>query len=311
MSYQLATALADGSPVPIMAVAGKLYALREVVAESGVTLPTSLLQIFDGWSEWQPRLRKLAEEIRSAPTVREGALPTIPIWCAPVLNPRKLICIGANYADHVSAMGSAAKGKPDAPYSFIKPATTTLVGSGTEVQLPPESKMVDWEGELGVVIGRRVRRVKEADALECVAGYSVVNDLSARDWIAASPRMMGIDWVRQKAFDGFCPMGPFVTPAEFIPDPQNLDVRLWVNGEIKQESNTAHMIFSVAEIIAHLSSIMTLEPGDIIATGTPDGVGYSRHPKQFLQQGDKVTVQIGNLGRLETTMVADLSTVAL
>lgn len=147
------------------------------------------------------------------------------------------------------------------------------------------ARMVDWEVELAVVIARRVRHVRGTAALECIAGYSILNDISARDWLA-NPSFMGFDWVMHKGFDGFAPMGPFITPAAFVPDPQALTMKLTVNGQVKQNASTALMAFSVQEIIEHLAAIMTLEPGDVIATSTPMGVGYGRRPQEFLQVGD-------------------------
>jgi 2-keto-4-pentenoate hydratase/2-oxohepta-3-ene-1,7-dioic acid hydratase in catechol pathway len=164
---------------------------------------------------------------------------------------------------------------PRYPYSFLKPATTTLIGTHATLYLPEQSKMVDWEAELAVVIGRRARHVRGKAAMACIAGYSILNDISARDWMAEAPSV-GINWVMQKAFDGFAPLGPLITPAQFVADPQKLGITLTVNGEIKQRSSTARMVFSVEEIIEHLASIMTLEPGDAIATGTPAGVGYCK-----------------------------------
>ncbi|MEM7345070.1 MAG: fumarylacetoacetate hydrolase family protein, partial [Chloroflexota bacterium] len=179
--------------------------------------------------------------------------------------------------------------------------TTTLVGSEVEVQIPTQSTMVDWEAELAIVIGQRCRQVRGEAALAAVAGYSIINDLSARDWIASAPPV-GIDWIMQKAFDGFCPMGPFITPAEFVTDPDNLQLSLTVNGVLKQDSNTANLVFSVQQMVEHLASIMTLEPGDVIATGTPAGVGYSRKPQEFLKPGDEMIVEIEGLGQLVTRM---------
>ena len=191
---------------------------------------------------------------------------------------------------------------PAYPYSFLKPWKNTLRGSGESVAVPDGVRMMDWEAELAVVIGAPAARVSAADALDYVAGYANFNDLSARDWLASRPPV-GIDWVRHKAFDGFAPFGPYFVPAQFVPDPQNLAVRLWVNGEPRQESSTEQMVFGVAAIIAHLTSIMTLAPGDVIATGTPAGVGHGREPQQFLRPGDEVRIEIGPLGELVTPIV--------
>ncbi len=208
-------------------------------------------------------------------------------WLPPLMYPSKLICLGANYNDHNAEMENTRP--PKFPYCFLKPPTTTLVGSGETVLLPEYAKMIDWEVELAVIIGQRVRHVQGEAALASIAGYSIVNDLSARDWVPKTEHSyFGLDWVMSKDFDGAAPMGPFITPAEFVQTPQALTLTLTVNGQGKQHSNTASMVFSIQEIIEHLTTIMTLEPGDIIATGTPSGVGYGRKPPEFLRSGDRM-----------------------
>ena len=215
--------------------------------------------------------------------------------------PNKLICLAANYNDHNTEMDNTQP--PKFPYCFLKPPTTTLVGSGETVLFPEYAKLIDWEVELAVVIGQRVRRVRGEEAMASIAGYSIVNDISARDWVPKEEHSyFGLDWVMSKGFDGAAPMGPFITPAEFVQTPQALTLTLTVNGQVKQHSNTASMVFSIQEIIEHLTTIMTLEPGDIIATGTPSGVGYGRKPPEFLRPGDRMVAEIEGLGRLETEM---------
>lgn len=218
----------------------------------------------------------------------------------PLDNPPKLLCIGANYHDHILEMKIPMV--PDYPYSFVKPSSNTLRGSGEEVTAPAGVQMLDWEAELAAIVGQRAHGVKAGDALTIVAGYANFNDLSARDWLASRPAI-GVDWVRHKAFDGFGPFGPYFVPAEFVPDPQQLAIELKVNGVVKQSSSTAQMVFGVAEIIEHLSSIMTLEPGDVIATGTPAGVAGGHSPAVYLKAGDVVTMSIGDCGILETPIV--------
>ncbi len=220
-------------------------------------------------------------------------------WLPPILYPRKLVCLGANYTDHVDEMKAAPL---KVPYAFLKPPTTTLTGSGSDVTLLRQARMNDWEVELAVVMGRRAKDVTEGDALDYVAGYAVINDVSARDWIADKPEV-GIDWVMQKAPDGYAPMGPMITPAAFVPDPQVLDLELTVNGQVMQKSNTSRMVFTVRQIIAHLSRFLTLEPGDVIATGTPSGTGYGRKPQVFLKPGDVARATISGLGTLENRFV--------
>jgi 2-keto-4-pentenoate hydratase/2-oxohepta-3-ene-1,7-dioic acid hydratase in catechol pathway len=203
--------------------------------------------------------------------------------------PGKIVCVGLNYRDHAAEAGMDL---PVAPLLFAK-WPNTLVGHGDPVVLPPESTQVDYEAELGVVIGKTARRVSERDALDHVAGYICVNDVSARDLQFADGQ-----WTRGKSPDTFCPVGPGLVPREQIDDPQALAIRCIVNGEALQDSSTAQMIFSVAEIIAYASQTITLEPGDLIATGTPAGVGVFRDPKVMLQDGDEVSVEIEGLGTL-------------
>ena len=210
--------------------------------------------------------------------------------------PEKIICVGLNYRDHAEETGAEL---PKAPLLFAK-WSNTLIGNGEPIVLPAEAHEVDYEAELGVVIGRRTRHVSEADALGAVRGYICVNDVSARDLQFADGQ-----WTRGKSPDTFCPIGPELTPAAQIPDPQALGIRCILNGETLQDSSTAEMIFSVAEIIAYVSRTVTLEPGDLIATGTPAGVGVFRDPKVLLSDGDEVTVEIDGLATLTNPVVKE------
>jgi acylpyruvate hydrolase len=203
--------------------------------------------------------------------------------------PAKIICVGLNYRDHAEETGAEL---PKAPLLFAK-WPNTLIGHGDPILLPEESEEVDYEAELGVVIGTTGRHIAEADALDHVRGYICVNDVSARDLQFADGQ-----WTRGKSPDTFCPVGPRLVPREEIDDPQALAIRCILNGETLQDSSTANMIFSVAEIIAYVSRTITLEPGDLIATGTPAGVGVFRDPKVLLKDGDEVTVEVEGLGAL-------------
>jgi 2,4-didehydro-3-deoxy-L-rhamnonate hydrolase len=203
--------------------------------------------------------------------------------------PGKIVCVGLNYRDHAAEAGAEI---PKAPLLFAK-WPNTLVGDGEAIVLPAESSQVDYEAELGVVIGTRAKHVSERDALDHVEGYICVNDVSARDLQFADGQ-----WTRGKSPDTFCPVGPRLVPREEIDDPQALAIRCLVNGEVLQDSSTAEMIFSVAEIIAYISRVITLEPGDLIATGTPAGVGVARDPKVLLRDGDEVAVEVQGLGTL-------------
>jgi 2-keto-4-pentenoate hydratase/2-oxohepta-3-ene-1,7-dioic acid hydratase in catechol pathway len=207
----------------------------------------------------------------------------------PIDRPEKIICVGLNYRDHAEEQGTEL---PAAPLLFAK-WPNTLIGAGEPILIPPVTKQVDYEAELGVVIGKRVRAASADDALEAVRGYICLNDVSARDLQFSDGQ-----WVRGKSLDTFCPVGPELVPAADVPDPQRLAIRALVNGEPLQDSNTSNMIFSVGEIVAHVSQAITLEPGDLIATGTPAGVGAFRDPPVWLQPGDEVTIEIEHLGAL-------------
>ncbi|HTF06715.1 MAG TPA: fumarylacetoacetate hydrolase family protein [Asanoa sp.] len=225
---------------------------------------------------------------------------------APLLRPGKLLAAAANYQDHVTETGAAPLDKSTlSPRLFLKPPTS-IVGPDANVPLPAVSSEVDWEAELAVVIGRRVRDVAEADALDVVAGYMTSNDISARSVDYGFPRdtddkaVWFFDWLAGKWLDGFAPLGPWLVTADEVPDPQALSIHLDVNGVTKQSGSTKDMIFSVAELIAHASRLMTLEPGDVILTGTPSGVGAVTG--EFLTAGDVMTVVVGPLGQLRNTV---------
>jgi 2-keto-4-pentenoate hydratase/2-oxohepta-3-ene-1,7-dioic acid hydratase in catechol pathway len=215
----------------------------------------------------------------------------------PIDRPGKIICVGLNYRDHAAESNVPV---PDRPLLFAK-WQTALIGPGEDIVLPPISGEVDFEAELGVVVGRRARRVSVENALDCVAGYLCVNDVSARD-----VQMGDGQWTRGKSFDTFCPIGPRLVAADGI-DPQALGIRCLVNGEALQDSTTAEMVFSVAELIAFASEAITLEPGDLIASGTPAGVGFTRNPPIFLRDGDEVTVEIDGIGSLSNPVRAAAS----
>ncbi len=212
----------------------------------------------------------------------------------PVPDPDKIICIGLNYADHANEAGLA---QAEVPIFFAK-FRNALVGPYAPILLPRVSREIDYEGELAVVMGQRCKEVSEQEALKYVAGYSVFNDVSARDL-----QMQTSQYTAGKALDTFAPMGPGIVLASDIPDPQALMLTTRVNGQVVQHASTASMIFSVAKVIAFLSSLMTLEAGDIIATGTPSGVGFKRNPPLFLQDGDVTEVEIEGIGQLHNPVV--------
>lgn len=209
---------------------------------------------------------------------------------APVPEPPKFLAIGINYADHIAETG---RDRPEHPIFFNK-QRTCVTGPFDPIRLPPTSDQVDYEGELGVVIGRRCRDVSVESALGVVAGYLVVNDVSVRDWQFRSPT-----WTLGKSYDTHGPIGPWIVTVDEVPDPQGLRLRTWVSGELMQDASTADMVFGCAEQIATLSAAFTLEPGDIISTGTPGGVGFARTPPRFLHAGDTVRISIDGVGAIE------------
>ncbi len=234
--------------------------------------------------------------LHTVPTVDLPLVEGAPRLGVPVAGVGKIIGIGLNYADHAAEAGMAA---PAEPIVFLK-ATSSLNGPNDDVILPRGSEKTDWEVELGVVIGRRAQHVAEADALDHIAGYTVVNDISERAF-----QLEGTgQWTKGKSCDTFCPVGPWLVTPDELGDPQALGISLWLNGKQMQRGSTATMIFSVAQIIAYLSRIMTLHPGDIIATGTPPGVGMGLRPPLYLKPGDVMELEIDGLGRQRQTVRA-------
>jgi 2-keto-4-pentenoate hydratase/2-oxohepta-3-ene-1,7-dioic acid hydratase in catechol pathway len=216
---------------------------------------------------------------------------------APVSSPQKIVAIGLNYADHAREAGLEP---PTNPVVFVK-TPNSLLGPGEAICYSKnDSTQVDYEVELAIVMGTRARRVDVDGALGYVLGYTVCNDVSARDAQFADSQ-----WVRSKSFDTFCPLGPWIVTADEIPDPQQLGIRCRVNGQTLQDSSTAEMIFGCAELVSYLSQVMTLEPGDVIATGTPYGVGFARTPQVFLLHGDTVECEIDGLGTLSNPVIVE------
>jgi 5-carboxymethyl-2-hydroxymuconate isomerase len=232
--------------------------------------------------------------LKAKQAVQMRQLPVLPMsavhGCAPFANPGKVIAIGLNYMDHCREQNLPV---PTVPIVFTK-FPTSIIGPGDPITWDPAlTSQVDYEVELGVVIGKRARNVALDSALDYVFGYTVINDVSARDLQFSDKQ-----WVRGKSLDTFCPFGPVIVTADEIPDPQTLRLSAAVNGIVLQNSSTSEMIFGVAELIHRLSQSFTLMPGDLIATGTPDGVGVFRKPQIFLQDGDQVVVEVENIGRL-------------
>lgn len=215
---------------------------------------------------------------------------------APVHDPRKIICIGLNYKDHAAESGAPI---PKEPILFSKYATA-LIGHNENIVLPPVSHEVDYEAELVIVVGKRGRNIAKTSAMDHVAGYTVGHDVSARDW---QLKKDGKQWMVGKTFDTFAPAGPVLVTKDEAPDPHKLAIKLRLNGQTMQDSNTNQLIFGVPEIIAYLSQVFTLEAGDLVYTGTPPGVGFARKPPVFMKGGDVVEVEIERLGVLRNPVV--------
>ena len=255
--------------------------------------------------------RDVAAWLGSAPDLDEIALGTNEIkLLVPIPRPNKLFLLAGNYAEHIREGGGIAAERAETfPYVFMKPPSTTLTHPGQSIKVPrvaPDA--VDWELELAVAIGRRVKHVSETDALGCVAGYTVLNDISQRRFRPNPNRKkrdkdVFFDWLHGKWFDSFAPCGPCITSADAVPDPQSLHMRLELNGGVRQDAGTVQMVFPVAAIIAFISQMVTLEPGDIISTGTPAGVGSSTGT--FLKPGDVLRASIDGIGTLETPVEAE------
>ena len=243
----------------------------------------------------------LARAKTAAANARARAPLASLMLAAPIVRPPKFLAIGLNYADHVAEAGLEA---PKLPTVFNK-QSTCVAGPHDGVHMPRVSTALDYEGELGFVIGARCRHVPRERAHEVIAGYLVVNDVTVRDWQLRIPT-----WTMGKSFDTHGPLGPWLTTADEI-EPSGLRLRTWVNGEVRQDSNTKHLIFDCAALVEHLSTAFTLEPGDVIATGTPGGVGIAMKPPRLLKIGDVVRVEIEGLGALENRVIAEPANTAL
>jgi 2-keto-4-pentenoate hydratase/2-oxohepta-3-ene-1,7-dioic acid hydratase in catechol pathway len=307
MSYRLLSYQAGRDARAGVLVDDRVYDAAALTGDRGHATVLGILQ------QWPKASRALAGGVRRLGGRRVKSVPLARArLLAPVLYPGAIFCAGANYRDHAEEMArvQGATLEKDqrelglSPWHFIKTARGSIVGPGARVTLPAYSQMVDWEVELAAVIGRPAKNVTATDALGYVAGYTIANDLSARD-VMRRPHLpegspFKMDWLSQKCFDGSCPLGPWITPASEIRDPQDLGMKLWVNGELMQDSSTRHMIFDTAEQIAQLSTRVTLAPGDLVLTGTPAGVGMAR--RRFLKPGDVVKLWIEGIGELENAM---------
>jgi len=310
MSYMIVNFLGGEEPHAGLVVNDVCY---DIALETGERKFASTMQVLHDWQRARPMLEALAARIEREDSISTGAPLAEMQLLAPLLYPGAVYCAGANYYDHVREMeraqnlpeGPTLKEQGEHPFHLVKGSRSIVRGPGVEIPLPGFSKAVDWEIELAAVIGRTASNVSVDDALDYVAGYTIANDLSARDAMAREAVPPGnpfrFDWLPHKSFDGSCPIGPWIAPASDIGDPQDLGLKLWVDGQLKQDSNTSQMIFTVAEQVASISSRVTLHPGDLILTGTPAGVGAPR--RDFLKPGQTVKLWIEKIGELENRLV--------
>jgi 2-keto-4-pentenoate hydratase/2-oxohepta-3-ene-1,7-dioic acid hydratase in catechol pathway len=314
-AYHLASYLAaDRTAHAGIVVDEALIDVAAVAQDDAPAAARSVLALLQDWPTWHARFKGAAQAHRQG-TRRHASMPLSQArLLAPVLYPPTVFCAGANYRDHVAEMSRALNlpTEPDPheaglnPWHFIKAARAAVRGTGESIALPGYSRKVDWEAEIAVVIGRECRDVSIDAALQYVAGLSIVNDLSARDHLrrqgVAPDSPFHFDWVSQKCFDGSLPFGPWITPLEFVGDTGGLGIKLWVNEDLMQDSSSSNLIFSMAEQIAHLSTRLTLHPGDVIATGTPAGCGSARGV--FLKPGDRVRIWVEDIGELHNDFTA-------
>jgi 2-keto-4-pentenoate hydratase/2-oxohepta-3-ene-1,7-dioic acid hydratase in catechol pathway len=308
MWYALASYRAGNGSKPAVVLGEELYDLSAawlLLHPNEKTCPTWAGSVDAVLRECPPAqldalVRSLAEAVAAGRlSAVEGGADNL---LAP-LRPPRIFGTASNYIEHAAEMNTLLAAKADSsPYIFLK-ASTSVIGTGQTVMIPPETEKPDWEVELGVVIGRGGRRIRAADALEHIAGYTIVNDVSARDMNRRTDYPFKHDWFRGKSWDTFCPMGPWVVPRSCIPDLHNLPLRLWVNGEQMQDGNTSELIWNVFEQIEYLSSILTLQSGDVIMTGTPAGVGMGRGV--FLRPGDVMTASIEGIGAITNPVAAE------
>ncbi|MER3415216.1 MAG: fumarylacetoacetate hydrolase [Gemmataceae bacterium] len=265
------------------------------VSASDPSLPRTLRELLLGGAETQRQALRVAQS-RDAVCYPADQVRFLP----PVLDPQKIVCVGLNYRDHAAESGTKP---PREPVLFSK-FNTALTGHGQPIVLPAVSQEVDYEAELVVVIGKSGRYIRRQEAYEYVAGYTIGNDVSARDW---QLKKEGRQWLAGKTFDTFAPVGPVVVSADEIPDPHRLPIESRLNGRVMQHSDTGQMIFTIAEIVSYISQVCTLHPGDLIFTGTPAGVGFVRQPPVFLKPGDLVEIAIESLGVLRNPVIAETS----
>jgi 2-keto-4-pentenoate hydratase/2-oxohepta-3-ene-1,7-dioic acid hydratase in catechol pathway len=283
-----------------------VHPAHTLLAGIGDVDSSSVLGLLQAWSAVREPLRAAAERV--APD--QGLALADLTLDAPILYPAAVIATGGNYPDHLDEMAKRygrapiSKHKVTEPFFTLKTSAHSAIGHGAPIRHPSFTSKLDYEAEIGVVIGQFVENISEARAMDAVAGYVIINDLSARDYARREtlPNQMTHDWFGQKCFRDSMPMGPWLTPAEFVPDPYDMSIKLWVNGELRQDGSSRNMLYPLAQQIAYLSRHLTLRPGDVISTGCPSGVGAAQD--KYLKPGDEIRIEVGGCGVLVNSVVA-------
>ncbi|KAL6801685.1 fumarylacetoacetate hydrolase [Trichoderma sp. SZMC 28012] len=299
--FTLATLCIEDKPVAAIGVDDSFYLLSDSLPSLKYT---TVKDILESWPDTLPILEEFAQNIRTDQNVSCGSLINLDNaqLLTPIMYPNKLVAVGANYTGHLKEMGLSAEKWASMPF-FIRPPTTSLVGPGKTVKIPRSTKQFDWECELAVVVGKELRHASREEAAEGIAGYSIGLDLSCRDLIPAGNELQ-IDLMRGKAQDTMAPCGPFIVPAKFLPDTADLRIRLSVNDKPMMDASTSEMLYKCDEQLSIISSYMTLEPGDIVFTGSPSGSAHV-HGDCWLKPGDRILAEIEGIGQLEVTMISD------
>jgi 2,4-diketo-3-deoxy-L-fuconate hydrolase len=291
-------------PLQALAVDGQLFDLSDLqrLLPGDLTWGVGAVAILTSWAERSPDTKKLGDAIQSLAKAQKITPVAKDAISAP-FRPERIYCAASNYIEHANEMGTVLAAKAESkPYIFLK-LSNTIVGPNEDIVMPPETSQLDWEIELAAVIGKPGRRIPKERALDHVAGYSIVNDISARDLNVRDDYPFKFDWFQGKCHDTFAPFGPWIVPASAISDPQSVHMKLTVNGEVMQHDSTSNMIWTLREQISYLSTIVTLRPGDVIATGTPTGVGMGRGI--YLMPGDTIVAAIDGIGSLTNKVVAE------
>ncbi len=305
--YALATLDVQGAKIAAMVINEKSYDLSaaygQLESQDKPLWAQCITSALSNWQEVVADISAFAAKLAQAATTGDVQAIDGDVTTLAPFKPSTIFGTASNYHEHAAEMNTILAAKPDSsPYVFMK-ATTSVTGTDSEVMLPPETQKLDWEVELGVVIGKPARRVKKEDALDYIAGYTVVNDISARDLNHRTDYPFKHDWFRGKSWDTFCPMGPVFVPKSNIEDPHKVGLGLSLNGKQMQDGNTSELIWDAFEQIEYLSSILTLQPGDVIMTGTPAGVG--KGIGLFLKDGDVLTAWAEGVGSITNTIKAE------